>query len=101
MLGSVLRETIAPVLREAPPECGIVSITSVKVSPDASYVDLAVSAFSEQKKAMDYLEGCIPDVKKRLGKLQLRIVPKIRFRLDTGLEQGNKVEELLKKLENQ
>jgi ribosome-binding factor A len=99
MLGSVIREIVAPVLREAPQECGIVSITSVKVSPDASYVDLTVSALKEPRMAVEYLESRIPDLKKLLGALERRIIPKIRFRLDQGQEAGNRVEELLKKLE--
>lgn len=99
MLGSVIREAIAPVLREAPPECGIVSISSLKLSPDGSYVDMFVSAFKEEKVALAYLDSMIPELKKKLSHLQLRIMPKIRFHLDKGQKEGNRVEELLRELE--
>ena len=47
MLGSVIRELIAPVVRECPPECGIVTITDVQVSKDFQNATVFVSSLRE------------------------------------------------------
>lgn len=101
MLASVIREKIAPVLRECPRECGIVSITAVKVSPDLSFVDMTVSAFKEPEKALKYLKNEMKRLQKELTPLQLHRMPQIRFRLGADDGSVSRVEKILNELENE
>lgn len=98
MLGSSVREIVAPVLRECPPECGIVSITGVEVSSDLSYATLSLSALQNPEAALAFLEGKRRDLQKRLVALQTHRIPKLRFRIDRAGEQGARIEKLLDEL---
>lgn len=100
MLGSVVRQMIAPILRDCPQECGVVAITKVDVSVDSSYATLYVTSLREPKLALQFLQRRLPDLQRSLFKLPRRKVPKIRFRIDTSEDEANRVDELLKKLEN-
>ena len=99
MLGSVVRRAIAPVLREAPPACGIVSITRVEVSADASYATVYITALEESEQALRYLERRCRDLQRSLGSLPRRKIPLLRFRIDGSGERGRRIDALLKKLE--
>jgi ribosome-binding factor A len=99
MLGSVIREIIAPVLRECPQECGVVTITNVVVSEDYSYVTVSVSALKAPESALEFLEGKTRELQRGLSVLDRKRIPHIRFRLDHASEQGNRIDALLKSLE--
>ena len=99
MLGSVIREIIAPVLRECPPECGVVTITNVVVSEDYSYVTVSVSALNAPASAVGFLEGQTRKLQRELGVLERKRIPHIRFRLDHASEHGSRIDALLKRLE--
>jgi ribosome-binding factor A len=96
MVASVVRETIAPVLRECPQACGIVTITEVEVSRDFSYATCYVSALENVREAIAFLSSQIPDLQGRLGAaLQIHRVPRIRFRIDPRTERGRRIDRLL------
>ena len=95
MLATEIREIIAPILRECPQECGIVSITEVEVSADYSYVTLLISALQHPEKALIFLKEQAKELQHRLGKLELRKIPVLRFRIDPRTEKGNRIDELL------
>ncbi|MDD3897041.1 MAG: ribosome-binding factor A [Candidatus Peribacteraceae bacterium] len=99
MLGSVIRGIIAPVLRECPPECGVVTITDVVVSEDFSYATVSVSALQSPESALKFLEGRVGELQKKLGALRRRHIPRLRFRLDRTAERGDRIDTLLKSLE--
>jgi ribosome-binding factor A len=97
MLASVVRETIAPSLRECPRECGIVSITEVEVSPDYSYATVSISALKETAMAVKFLEERRGRLQGLIGKqLAVRKVPVLRFRIDRSIERADRVDELLR-----
>jgi ribosome-binding factor A len=101
MLGSTMRSIIAPILRECPPECGIVSIVGIKVSEDTTYADVTISAFTEPKKALEFLDRKKGQLQKKLGEeMQRYRIPKLRFRLEQGAEGVSRVEKLLEELGN-
>jgi len=99
MLASSIRELVAPILREAPPECGIVSLIDVQISDDRSWVTGLVSALREPELALEYLKQHTPDMQKRLGALGLQRMPRLRFRLDDRLVRGDRIDQLLKQTE--
>ncbi len=99
MVGSAVREIIAPVLRECPPQCGITSITSVDVSDDFSYATVYISTLQEPQMALDFLERKTMDLQRQLVKLDRKKIPRLRFRLDRQGERGSRIDELLKESE--
>ncbi|NOS67081.1 MAG: ribosome-binding factor A [Candidatus Peribacteraceae bacterium] len=90
-----VRKIIAPILRECPRECGIVTITKIDVSPDLSYATIYISALMKPKAALEFLESRQRELQKLMGNLQTHKTPHIRFRLDTTAEEGSRMEKLL------
>jgi ribosome-binding factor A len=80
-----------------------VGVTDVEVNPDLTLARIFVSVLSEgeeQRRTLDALERATPFVRRELaGRLGLREVPEIRFLLDTSIERGARVEELLRRIE--
>jgi ribosome-binding factor A len=97
MLATAVRRIIAPAVRLCPPQCGVVALTRVEVSPDGSFVTAYVSSLLEPVLALSSLEGRLPELQRALGSLRTRHIPRLRFRLDEREEQGNRVDEILRK----
>lgn len=95
MLASVVREVIAPLVRECPPECGVVSITEVDMTPDMQLATVYVSALQEVETAVAFLEEQQSEVRRRVSSLYRARVPEIRFRADLRGEHGSRIDELL------
>ena len=96
MLGTSVRQIIAPILRECPPECGIVSISSIDVSTDSSHATVYITSLMEPQVALDFLRKKEPHLQHALTKLERRKIPQLHFRLDMATEQGNRIDELLR-----
>lgn len=95
MLATEVRSIIAPALKGCPPACGMVSITRVDISDDASYATLYISALREPEVALRFLEGERRELQHQLGKMPRKKIPLLRFRLDRGMEQSARIDELL------
>ncbi len=96
MIGSVVREVVAPLLRECPRACGIVSLTEVEVSADLSYATCFVSALMAPDQALKFLLSKTKELQHRLAQaLQIHRIPKIRFRIDPRTERGSRIDQLL------
>ena len=85
---------------------GMVSISSVKITPDLLETRIYLSVFNAPDKNMvlKKIEDRAWEVKKELAarvKHQLRRIPEIRFYLDDTLDQVFKMEELLKKIKDE
>ncbi|HKP31818.1 MAG TPA: 30S ribosome-binding factor RbfA [Chitinophagaceae bacterium] len=84
---------------------GMVSIASVKVTPDLLEARIYVSMFKvkDTKAALKKIEDKGWEVKKELAarvKTQLRRIPELKFFLDETLEHVFKMEELFKQIGN-
>lgn len=101
MLASVIREVIAPVLRECPRECGVVSISEVEVSQDFSYATAYITALKEPERALDFLEKRRSKLQHQLGSLHRAKIPALRFRLDKRMEHSNRIDKILGSLEEE
>lgn len=81
---------------------GMISVTDVEVTPDLSMARIFVSILAEGAErdqalaALARSEGFVRhELAPRLG---LREMPTVRFVLDTSIEQGARVEELLRRI---
>jgi ribosome-binding factor A len=80
----------------------MVSVTDVEVTPDLSFARVFVSVLGqgeERARTLRALESAAGFVRRELApRLGLREVPEIRFQLDSSLERGARVEDLLRRL---
>ena len=80
-----------------------VSVTDVVVSDDLSFAKVFVSILpqgEERARTLEALGGAAGFVRRELApRLGLREVPELRFMLDSSIERGARVDELLRKIE--
>jgi ribosome-binding factor A len=84
---------------------GMVSVSSVKVTPDLLEVRIYLSIYNvaDKKVVLKKLEERKWEVKKELAanvKTQLRRIPELKFFLDDTLDQVFKIEELFSKIKD-
>ena len=83
-------------------ERGMVSISSVKITPDLLEARIYLSIFqADAKVVMKRIEDRKWEIKKELAlqvKQQLRRIPELKFFLDDTLDHVFKMEELLKQI---
>lgn len=82
---------------------GMVSISSVKITPDLLEARIYLSVFNakDNKLVLKKIEDRAWEIKKELAarvKHQLRRIPEIKFFLDDTLDQVFKMEELFKQI---
>jgi ribosome-binding factor A len=81
---------------------GMVTVTDVEVTHDMAMARIYVSVLEEgeaREKAMQALASAAGFVRRQLApRLGLREVPELRFVLDTSIERGARVEDLLRRL---
>jgi ribosome-binding factor A len=80
----------------------MISVTSVRISPDLSVARVYISIFpsSKAEEVFNILENTGKSIRGELGKRvskQLRIVPELVFKIDDSLDYVEKIDELLKK----
>ncbi len=79
---------------------GIVTVTRVKVSDDHSWAKVYVSFLDKNReKKLEDLKECKPFIRTSLAKkLTTRRTPDIVFELDNSYENGEKIEKIIKEL---
>jgi ribosome-binding factor A len=82
---------------------GMVSISSVKISPDLLQAKIYLSFFpvKNAETSMKHIEEKSWEIKRQLAlrvKLQLRRIPVLHFFLDDTLDYAFKMEEIFKKI---
>jgi ribosome-binding factor A len=102
----LMRREVADILRNRmrdPRLSEWVSVTDVEVTQDLSSAKVFISILptgEERDRTLQALNGAAGFVRHELApRLGLREVPEIHFRLDTSIERGARVEDLLKRLE--
>ena len=98
MIKRDLSEIIQKEMRD--PRLGLVSVTSVDVARDFTIAKVFVSAIGtpeEKAAAVKALQGAAGFLRGHLGRmLQIRTVPTLVFRYDSGIERGAQMFELLR-----
>ena len=104
-VAQTIRREIAELLEgrmRDPRLSSLISVTDVEVTGDLSLAKIYVSVLAsgiERDRALEALTRATGFVRHELApKLGLREMPEIRFVLDTSLERGARVEEILRKL---
>lgn len=101
-LGESVREALAEVLRDdiADPRVDFATITSVEVSSDLNLANVYVTTHGGEAEYAALLEGLrSADKRIRAGlarRVQMRVVPELRYLLDTTLDQSMRITEALR-----
>ncbi|MCX5774709.1 MAG: 30S ribosome-binding factor RbfA [Fusobacteria bacterium] len=82
---------------------GFVSITFVKLDNEGSYTDVYVSVLSKDPFNKSVMEAALKSKEKMLRKalsdnIPLRHTPVVRVHLDTGIEEGVRISNLIQSL---
>ncbi len=106
-LGELMMAELSDLLRTRlkDPRIGFASITHVEVSGDLRHAKVFVSVMGsaeEQIATMKGLKNASGFLRHELaGRLTLRYMPELVFKLDTSIEEGSRVLELIKQLEQE
>lgn len=103
MVSDLVRDEVARLLQTElhDTRLGFVTVTGVSMSGDLKHARVFVSMLQEgpaREQAMEALKASRGFIRRRLGQtLRLRYTPEIAFRLDTSIEYGSHIEELIAK----
>jgi ribosome-binding factor A len=100
LVQETLAEAIATALKD--PRVGFVTITGVRVTPDAQQATVRVSVLGtedEKGRAIEGLDRARGFLRSYLAeRLELRVTPELRFELDRGLEYAQRIDALLEQI---
>lgn len=108
--GARVDELVRQVISEAlvgmaDPRLRLVTVTGAKTTKDSAYADVWVQVHGGEKRAERALEGLEAArglLQQRVNaELHLRRTPVLRFYLDPSLEQGQRIEELIREVEQE
>jgi ribosome-binding factor A len=119
-VNEVVHETVADELeRLSDPRLGFVTVTGVEVSPDLRHatvyysaldsegerptpgreVDVVARTAERQEQTRAALKSAAPHLRAELGRqVRLKYVPELTFREDPAIEQGERVEAIIREL---
>ena len=108
-IGGLLNEELSNIFQRlglSMIEGGMVSISSVKITPDLLEARVYLSIFqaADEKAVLKRIEDRAWEIKKELAsrvKQQLRRIPELKFFLDDTLDHVFKMEEIFKKIEDE
>ena len=106
-LGELIAVELSDLLRTRvkDPRVGFASVTHVEVSGDLRHAKIFVSVLGteeEQAATIQALKHATGFLRHELaGRLVLRYMPELVFKLDTSIEQGARILELIRQLENE
>ena len=105
-VGQQLRKEISDIVmnRVKDPRLGFLTVTEVDVSDDLKLARVYISIFKEdeRKATMEILDSAKKFIRSELGKrLHMKSIPSLEFKLDTTLEYGDRINKLLKEVQQE
>jgi ribosome-binding factor A len=104
-VGEMIKRDLAEILQREmrDPRLALVSVTEVDVARDFTVAKVFISVIGtpqDKADALKALQGAAGFLRGQLGRmLDLRTVPALAFRYDTGIERGARMFELLREEE--
>ncbi|GAC1445987.1 MAG: 30S ribosome-binding factor RbfA [Chloroflexota bacterium] len=87
------------------PRIGFLTLTGVEINSDLTHATLFISVLGDedqQKQSLRALQRAKGLIKRDIGDwLQIRTVPEIIFKLDTSIERGTRILQLMQGLEQE
>jgi ribosome-binding factor A len=105
-LNILLREEIADIImrRVKDPRLGFVTITDVSLSEDLKIARVYVSVLNSDERAIviEILNGAKGLIRSEVAKrVRSKFIPTLEFWIDESIEQGFKIDKLLKEISEQ
>lgn len=105
-VNELLRETIADEIRTLKdPRIGFVTVTEVDTSPDLRNAVVYYSVLGPEEEQIEtgqVLARAAPRIQAGVGRqVRLKYLPKLRFERDPSIEEGIRMHELLKGLDDE
>jgi ribosome-binding factor A len=100
-VNEVVREALADELeRLSDPRLALVTITGVDVAADLRHAAVYYAALGrEDDETREALRAAAPHLRAALGRqVRLKYLPRLDFRPDPAIEQGQRVEEIIRNL---
>jgi len=103
----VLKVEVSDILRREfkDPRLGFLTITDAEISPDLRHAKVFVSVMGtdeERVANMAILKKAQHFVRQEFGKrVKMKVLPDIEFKLDTSVDQGVRIFELLEKIKHE
>ena len=103
-LEGIIRKDISDIIQFdlKDPDVGFVTITDVKVSSDHSYATVYVTFLGQSPRAqagLRALNRARGFIRSQLSQmLDIRRTPELTFKLDTAMENGRHIDEILQKI---
>ena len=96
----LLREEIADIIihKLKDPRIGFVTVTGVDITDDLKIAIAYISVLKEEEKksTLDILNAAASFIRSELAKrVRMKTIPSLEFRLDTSIEYGSRIDELL------
>ena len=104
-VAEAIRQTVAGFLTGSvrDPRVGFVTVTAVEVSADLAHARVRVSVMGTEEDKVKSLEGLTSAarfLRAQIAKeVPLRVTPELRFELDRGLEHAQRIDRVLRDLE--
>lgn len=97
-ISDIIRRTIKD------PRLGFITVTDVEVSKDLRHAKVFVSVFGDEqakKDSMAVLQSAAGYIRGEFGRrVRMKIIPEITFKIDTAVEHGARIFELLQQVKH-
>ena len=105
-VNEILREAIAEECRNLKdPRIGFLTVTGVEATPDLRHATVFYSVLGDdtvRRETADALEAAAPRVRSAIGgQVRLKYTPELDFAVDPSIEQGERIDRILRGLEEE
>jgi ribosome-binding factor A len=105
-VSDLLREEIADIVMHKlkDPRIGFVTVTGVDLTDDLKIAAVYISVLKEEEKtaSIEILNSAKNFIRSELSKrVRLKFIPSIEFRLDSSIEYGSRIDQLLDNIRRQ
>jgi len=101
-IGNLIQKELGDLLEKkvSDPRLDFVTITAVEVSPNLHQAHIYVSTMGDQQEVMEGFDHAASFLRRELSsRLALRYMPELIFRLDASQVQGERIDQLLEKIQ--
>ncbi|MDA8089900.1 MAG: 30S ribosome-binding factor RbfA [Nitrospiraceae bacterium] len=102
-VADLLRQEISDIIlrRLKDPRMGFVTVVDVSITDDLKLARVYVSSLKEDEREqmIEILNAAKSFIRQELGRrVKMKSTPDLEFRLDTSLQYGNRIDQLLKEI---
>ena len=99
-----ISQIISYELKNPDANCGLISVTKVKITPDFKYAKVYISMINtkNQEKTLEAIKKSSGFIRSLIAKrVNLRITPELVFEIDDSLEYGAKIDKIIDDLKKE